>query len=96
MTDNDFNTHGLIRIQRIIWYLFLACFGSLTLLYFFMPDIGERLGSLGVILIGLAILARVVVMAEQFRRVRLPRFSLLCYLLVVLMLGTIVARSLIG
>ena len=89
MTENFFNLRLLVKVQRYSWRgLFLMLTSAMVLAMVGNP-FAERLAWIGVLLALTATVAKVVILAEQFRRSRLYRHWLLAYTLLII-LGSIV------
>ncbi|MEW6412055.1 MAG: hypothetical protein AB1483_06215 [Candidatus Zixiibacteriota bacterium] len=85
MRETIFNVSVLIRIQQIGWYLVLAYFLAITILYMLDFENVFAYTKYGIILILAVAIAQLIVMAEQFRLAKLKRFWLLSYFLVVVL-----------
>jgi len=57
------------------------------------PTLDERIAMWGIMLIFAVVGVKIVLLAELFRRARLYRFWLLCYMLLVILLSTIVLKT---
>ncbi len=82
MRETVFNVGILIRVQQIGWYLVLAYFLAITIMYMLDFEDAFVYTKYGIILILAVAVAQLVVMAEQFRLAKLKRFWLLSYFLV--------------
>ena len=92
MTETNFQTAALIRLQRFSWYFALAYFGLVA----FMVAVGfegaVEFARYGVIYVLLVTVAKLFIMAHQFRKVRMNRLVILCYALVLILGSTILLR----
>jgi hypothetical protein len=94
VTENFFNLKLLVKFQRYIWRgLFLVLTSAMVLAMVGNP-FAERLAWLGVLLALIATVAKVVILAEQFRRSRLYRHWLLAYTLLTILASIVVIRFL--
>ncbi len=92
MKERYFRSKYITRLQQASWYLFLLCFALATLLYFFENKTAELVSYWGIVLILLSTTIVIATIGEQFRKTRLFRFWLLCYMLIVILLAVIIAK----
>ena len=89
MKERYFHASLLAAIQTVAWYVFLAYFTIVTVLYMLRIPLANHLAAWGIILILIGTSIEIVVMAEQFRLARFYRYWLLCYTLILVLLGTV-------
>lgn len=90
MKDHTFG--NLVNIQKIGWYLILIYFALTAFAYFFFPDLPVDPGLIGVYLIYLITFIKIIVIAEKFRELKLMRFMILSYSLILVIAIAIVIR----
>jgi hypothetical protein len=88
-------TATLGHFDRYSWYFFLIWFLLAMVLNIAGIPAGHTLAYVGVVLILLNNLARLVVVAEQFKADRNQRFRALSYLLILISLGAVTAQYLL-
>lgn len=88
-----FDVQPMRLFQSVLWKLLALWFGLVVTLYFLHEGWAEDAATAGLAFLLVAIPIRVIVMAEQFRRARLHRLALLSYLLLVLLAGTAVVKT---
>jgi hypothetical protein len=81
-----------MRLQRLSWFLFLVLFLSAAVLSAWGYDAAERVAFWGVVVILTLTVAKLLLLAEQFRTARLYRCSLLSYLLVFILISLLMMR----
>ena len=94
MTENKFQTGGLIRLHQILWYGVFIWFLAVCILYPFNSELATKLSFWGVMLIVAGTVVRVVVLSEVFRRARRTGLYALCGVLLLVLAGTIFLRYL--
>jgi len=92
MKENYFDTTPLIKWQRWSWYIFSAYFALVTVLFVAGSGIAETLTVWGIVGILVSTLLKIFLFVKQFQKARLFRFSLLSYLLVVILLSTVILK----
>ncbi|UCG61731.1 MAG: hypothetical protein JSV52_00125 [Candidatus Zixiibacteriota bacterium] len=92
MREKVFNVELLIKVQRVTWYLVLIYFAVVYALFLLDFAGASDLVAYGIVLILAATAAKLVVMAEQFRKAGLLRFSILAYVLVLMLAAIVVQR----
>ncbi len=95
MREKIFNVAVLIKVQRVTWYLVLVYFAFVYALFLLDFPNAFELVAYGVVLILVATAAKLVIMAEQFRKAGLIRFWVLGYLLVLILIGVVVQKYLL-
>ena len=92
MNENYFDTTSLIRWQRWSWYIFSAYFALVTVLYVAGSAMAEMLTVWGIVGILVSTMLKIFLFVTQFQKAGLYRFSLLSYLLVVILLSTVILK----
>ena len=92
MNENYFDTMPLIKWQRWSWYIFSAYFALVAALFVAGSPIAETLTAWGIAGILVSTVLKVFLFVRQFQRAGLFRFSLLSYLLVVILLSTVILK----
>ena len=92
MKEKYFDTTHLIRWQRWSWYIFSAYFAAVTVLYVAGSGLAETLTFWGIAGILGSTLLKISLFVWQFQKAKLYRFSLLSYLLVVILLSTVILK----
>jgi len=94
MTEPYFALKALIRLQSYSWRGLLLLLALSMAPRIFGYPASYRLAWGGLALILAATIAKVIVMAEQFRHARLYRYSLLSYTLLFILAGVVIVRLL--
>lgn len=92
MKERYFRSIYITRLQQITWYLFFFWFALANFLYIFEDQTADLFSYWGVVLILLSTTLVIAAIGEQFRRTRLFRFWLLCYMLIVILIAVIIAK----
>ena len=92
MKENYFDTGSLIRWQRWSWYIFSAYFAIVTVMFVAGNRLAETLTVWGIVGILASTLLKIFLFVRQFQKAGLFRFSLLSYLLVVILLSTVILK----
>ena len=95
MAEKIFKVETLIRLQRATWYVTVVYFTLVVALYLINLGPATTLAYWGVVWILAATVVKLILMAEQFRKAKLPRFWALCYLLVLILASIAVVRYLL-
>ena len=89
MTQERFQTGGLIRLHQILWYGIFVFFLAVCMVYPFDPNLAAQVTFWGVVLIVVGTVVRIVVLSELFRRSRRYGLWSLCGVLLLVLIGTI-------
>lgn len=92
MKERYFRSKYITRFQQIAWYLFLLGFAVATSLFYFGYSLAETISYWGIVLILLSTSTVIVTIGEQFRKTRLFRFWLLCYMLIIILFSVIITK----
>ena len=92
MNKQIFNSEPLIKLQRYSWYFLLVYFIFAFCIYMLGIDMSVDLGFVGVLIVLAMTLVKLLLMAEQFRKMKLTRFTYIAYLLLVILMITIIVR----
>lgn len=92
MSERSYHLSWLIRLQTICWYLFFVTFGCLTVLHFVWPSVARQLDPWMLSIIGLAAIARLLLVAELFRLIKQYRYWILGYILILLLISTVFVK----
>lgn len=95
MKEKYFNILTILKIQRFSWYFALGYFAVVSVMYFANSAQVVVFSRLGVIYLLAMTILKLFVLAEQFRSVRLYRFWLLSYALVLILISTVFLRYLL-
>lgn len=90
MNNSGFNTGLLIRLQRLARNLFLVYFAAVILASYLGLGLSSQMAVWGIVLILVATVAKLLVMAEQFRMIGIVRIWMLGYALLVVLLSTVI------
>ena len=82
MNDYKYNSQILIKVQQSAWYISLIYFAIVTFAYLFGWRFAETMAVIGVIFIITVTILKLFIMGRHFNKLRLRRFSLLSYLLI--------------
>jgi hypothetical protein len=94
MNDYKYNSQTLIKVQQSAWYISLIYFAIVTFAYLFGWQFAEPMAVIGVIFIIAVTILKLFIMGQHFNKLRLRRFSLLSYLLVIVIIATVIWRFL--
>ncbi|MCK4573088.1 MAG: hypothetical protein KAU36_01900 [candidate division Zixibacteria bacterium] len=92
MSRQNFETATLIKLQQVSWYLALAWFGLIAVMIFAGVEGAVLFAKYGVVYVLVVTVAKLFIMAHEFRKVKMTRFFILCCVLVVVLLSTILLR----
>jgi len=92
MTEGYFKLKYVTLLQQSAWYIFLFGFAAATALLFLENSLADTVIYWGIVFVLLSTSLVIIVIGEQFRKTRLFRFWLLCYMLIVILLAVIVAK----
>lgn len=92
--DTGFHYRSVVKLQSLAWYILAIWFALTSVLFALGVSFVETLSLVGLLIVLTVIFSRIVIMAEQFRRARLYRISLLCYLLLFILVVTTLERLL--
>ena len=92
MKERYFQSKYITWLQQATWYLFLLGFGAATALFYFGYSLAEKIGYWGIVLILVSTSTIIVIIGEQFRKTRLFRFWLLCYMLIIILFSVIITK----
>ena len=81
MDDSVYSNAGLVKYQRLVWYLSLAYFSIVCVLLIMKVPVADFLSHLGVKIVLLATVSQLVVIARQFRQAGNRRFMIWSYVL---------------
>lgn len=90
MNNSGFNTGLLIRLQRLARNLFLVYFAAVILASYLGLGLSSQMAVWGIVLILVATVAKLLVMAEQFRMIGIVRIWMLGYALLLVLLSTVI------
>lgn len=90
MNNSGFNTGLLIRLQRLARNLFLVYFAAVILASYLGLGLSSQMAVWGIVLILVATVAKLLVMAEQFRKIGIVRIWMLGYALLLVLLSTVI------
>jgi hypothetical protein len=94
MNDYKYSSQILIKTQQISWYISLIYFAVVTFAYLIEWQIAETLAVIGVIFIIAVTILKLFIMGQHFNKLKLRRFSLLSYFLVIVLIATVIWRFL--
>ena len=89
MTSRDVLTTGLVKLQKLMWWIILAWFSAARMVYPFRSELATDISRWGVFLILAATLIRIIAVTELFRKETIHRSSLIGYLLIIILLVTV-------
>lgn len=90
--NTGFNSKPVLLLQSIAWYLLGGWFVVNVFVVALGHQVAPTMSFIGLLIVLATIVTRIIVMAEQFRRARLYRFSLLSYLLLLILIITSLER----
>ena len=90
MNDYKYHSQILIKVQQFAWYISLIYFAIVTFAYLFGWQFAETLAVIGVIFIIAVTILKLFILGQHFNRLKLRRFSLLSYLLVIVIIATVI------
>ena len=93
MKESYFHTEIVTRWHRWSWYVLTLWFGAAMVVRLLAPTWDERIATWGIMLIFAVVGVKIVLLAELFRRAKLYRFWLLCYMLLVILLSTVLLKT---
>ena len=93
MSDHKKDTGSMAGIQKILWYIVIIWFASVSCLFLFNHELALMLSQWGVIGIVLFTLIRVIALSEIFRKTNRTRYSLFSYLLLIIIILTIATKA---
>ena len=92
MSELKFNSNILVKLQEYSWYLLLVYFSLAVLIYFLQIDVPFQLGKVGLLIALGCTLLKLLLIAEEFRRIALKKFTYISYLLLCIICITIMIR----
>lgn len=92
MNEPKFNSELLIKLQTYSWYFLLLYFLFAFIVYFAGIELSVEVGFPGVLIVLVLTLLKLLLMAEQFRKIKLKRFVYIAYLLLLIIFITIIIR----
>lgn len=92
MSNNKYSIQSLIKVQQYAWYILLIYFAVVSIVFLFEWPLAETLAIIGVIFIIIVTILKLFIMGQHFNKLKLRRFSLLSYLLVIILLATVIWR----
>ncbi len=93
MNEHTFNSNLLIKLQDYSWYFLLGYFFFAVIAHLFNFAVPFNSGLIGVLLVLFLTLLKLLLIAEQFRKIKLVRLTYIAYLLLFMILITILVRS---
>lgn len=84
-----FDASGIVIWQLMVWMAVFVYFSAVTVMLLAGMTVAEPLAKWGVVAILAATVAKLPLIARQFRRTGLSRFTALSYLLILLLLSTL-------
>jgi len=90
MNNSGFNTGLLVKLQRLARNLFLVYFAAVILASYLDLGLSRQMASWGIVLILAATVARLLLIAEQFRKIGIVRIWMLGYALLLMLLSTVI------
>lgn len=94
MNNQNVDSSLLIKLQRLSWYFLFIYFGIAFCVYTFDFQVPLDLGYVGVLIILGITLIKLILIAEQFRKVKLKRITYIAYGLLLIVGLTILLRLL--
>lgn len=93
MNEVKINSSLLIKLQDVSWYVLLGYFFFAVIAHLCNFVVPFNSGLIGVLLVLFLTLLKLLLIAEQFRKIKLVRFTYIAYLLLFMILITILVRS---
>jgi TRAP-type mannitol/chloroaromatic compound transport system permease large subunit len=94
MKERGFNAGPLIWLQQVTWYAVLVYFGGIIVISLLDFPKAFDLAAYGIIFVLVATTAKLVVMAEEFRKTGLRRFQGLSYMLIFILAAIVAGKYL--
>ncbi len=92
MSEKKYNSASLIKLQDFSWYLLLGYFIGAVVVELFHISVPFHIGYAGVLLVLFLTLLKLILIAEQFRKIRFFRLTYIAYGLLLIILLKILVR----
>ena len=83
---------ALIKFQTISWYLLFVLFGFVVIFDFLSISIPFDLGFYATVVTLIVTFTKLVLMAEQFRRLGLQRYTIIAYATILVLLIIVILK----
>jgi len=92
--NTGFSSKPVVLLQSVAWYLLGFWFALSAVLLAIGYKSATTISLIGILIVLATIVGRILFMAELFRRAKLYRLAVLCYLLLLILIATSIAKSL--